>query len=148
MTFRAAPGVWKYLGLLGLDPDKLPSLGLASELLGAVTKEAAQITGLRAGTPVAVGAGDFPMALLGSGVTRSGSDATSPAHRHSSRCWQNEPALDPKIFNLLCVLGGWAAFTIVDAGGDAMRWARTVLHHQALQLRRNRLAGRKRAGRV
>ena len=41
------------------------------------------------------------------------------------------PALDPIIFNLQCVLGGWAAFTIVDAGGDAMRWARTVFHDQA-----------------
>src|SRR3984893_18375499 len=38
----------KILRRLGLDPEKLPSLSLASELLGVVTREAAQITGLRA----------------------------------------------------------------------------------------------------
>ena len=136
------------LGLLGLDPDKLPLLSLASELLGGVTKEAAQITGLRAGTPVAVGAGDFPMALLGSGVTRSGMGCDITGTSTLITLLAEEPALDPIISNLQCVLGGWAAFTIVDAGGDAMRWARSVVSRQALQLQRNRLAGRKRTGRV
>lgn len=116
------------LGLLGLDPDKLPLLGLASELLGGVTKEASQITGLRAGTPVAVGAGDFPMALLGSGVTRSGMGCDITGTSTLITLLAEEPALDPIVSNLQCVLGGWAAFTIVDAGGDAMRWARSVFH--------------------
>jgi len=116
------------LGLLGLDPDKLPLLSLASELLGGVTKEASQITGLRAGTPVAVGAGDFPMALLGSGVTRSGMGCDITGTSTLITLLAEEPALDPIISNLQCVLGGWAAFTIVDAGGDAMRWARSVFH--------------------
>ena len=116
------------LGILGLDPDKLPLLSLASELLGGVTKEASQITGLRAGTPVAVGAGDFPMALLGSGVTRSGMGCDITGTSTLITLLAEEPALDPIISNLQCVLGGWAAFTIVDAGGDAMRWARSVFH--------------------
>jgi xylulokinase len=116
------------LGILGLDPDKLPLLSLASELLGGVTKEASQITGLRAGTPVAVGAGDFPMALLGSGVTRSGMGCDITGTSTLITLLAEEPALDPIVSNLQCVLGGWAAFTIVDAGGDAMRWARSVFH--------------------
>jgi xylulokinase len=121
----------KMLGLLGLDPDKLPSPGLASELLGAVTKEAAQDTGLRAGTPVAVGAGDFPMALLGSGVTRPGLGCDITGTSTLITLLAEQPVFDPIISNLQCVLGGWAAFTVVDAGGDAMRWARTVFHDQA-----------------
>jgi xylulokinase len=119
------------LGLLGLDPEKLPSLSRASELLGAVTKEAAQITGLRAGTPVAVGAGDFPMALLGSGVTRPGMGCEITGTSTLITLLAEEPALDPIISNLQCVLGGWAAFTIVDAGGDAVRWARSAFHDRA-----------------
>src|ERR1700757_174364 len=108
----------KMLELLGLDPDKLPSLSFAYELLGEVTKEAAEITGLRAGTPVAVGAGDFPMALLGSGVTRPGMGCDITGTSTLITLLAEEPALDPIISNLQCVLGGWAAFTIVDAGGD------------------------------
>jgi xylulokinase len=119
------------LGLLGLEPDKLPSISLATELLGGVTKEAAQITGLRAGTPVAVGAGDFPMALLGSGVTRPGMGCDITGTSTLITLLAEAPALDPIISNLQCVLGGWAAFTIVDAGGDAMRWARSAFHDQA-----------------
>jgi xylulokinase len=121
----------RILELLGLDPDKLPSLSFAYELLGEVTKEAAEITGLRAGTPVAVGAGDFPMALLGSGVTRSGMGCDITGTSTLIVWLAEQPALDPIISNLQCVFGGWAAFTIVDAGGDAMRWARSVFHHRS-----------------
>ena len=39
-----------------------------------------------------------------------------------------EPVLDPIITNVQGVAGGWGAFTILDAGGDAMRWARRAFH--------------------
>ncbi|HKM59207.1 MAG TPA: FGGY-family carbohydrate kinase, partial [Chthoniobacterales bacterium] len=38
----------------------------------------------------------------------------------------DRPDPDPAIANLLCITGGWAAFAIVDATGDAIRWARTL----------------------
>src|SRR6476620_5580872 len=58
--------------LAGLDLRMLPPLKNASEVLGAVTREAARETGLLEGTPVVVGAGDYPVTLLGSGVTQAG----------------------------------------------------------------------------
>jgi xylulokinase len=118
------------LGLLGLDPSKLPLLGSASEILGVVTKEAARITGLRAGTPVAVGAGDFPVALLGAGVTRPGVGCDITGTSTLIAQLVERPAVDPVISNVEAVTGGWAAFTILDAGGDAMRWARNVFLDQ------------------
>jgi xylulokinase len=122
--------VWsmKILRLLDLDPDKLPSLGTASELLGLVTKEAAELTGLRAGTPVAVGAGDFPAALLGAGVTNPGVGCDITGTSTLIAVLSNRPRLDPLISNLRCITEAWAAFTIVDAAGDAMRWARMLFH--------------------
>ena len=42
-----------------------------------------------------------------------------------------EAVLDPLITNIQGIIGGWAAFTIVDAGGDAMRWARRAFHENA-----------------
>ena len=44
----------------GITPEKLPPLKYGSEVGGYVTAEAAQLTGLQAGTPVTVGTGDFP----------------------------------------------------------------------------------------
>ena len=121
--------VWskKLLHLLDLDSDKLPSLGAPSELLGSVTREAAKLTGLRAGTPVAIGAGDFPAALLGAGVTKPGVGCEITGTSTLLALLSERPAFDPIISNLSCITGGWAAFTIVDAAGDAIRWARTLL---------------------
>ena len=116
----------KILGLLDLDLDKLPPLGAATDLLGPLTGEAAQLTGLRAGTPVAVGAGDFPAALIGSGVIRSGVGCDITGTSTLIVMLTDRPAFDPMICNLRCVTGGWAAFTIVDATGDAIRWARKL----------------------
>jgi xylulokinase len=121
----------KLLGLLGLDLDKLPSISPPLELLGAVTKPAAQVTGLRAGTPVAVGAGDFPMALLGSGVTYPGMGCDLTGTSTLIALLRERPIFDPLISNVQGVMGGWAAFTQLDAGGDAMRWARRAFHEEA-----------------
>ena len=119
------------LRILDLDPDKLPPLGAASDLLGEITKEAAQVTGLRAGTPVALGAGDFPAALLGSGVTDPGQVSEITGTSTLVAVISERPAVEPSIANLFCVTGNWAAFTIVDATGDAIRWARSLFQGAA-----------------
>ncbi|MBV9488485.1 MAG: pentose kinase, partial [Verrucomicrobia bacterium] len=119
------------LGLLGLDAAKLPPVSPPLELLGVVTERAAQVTGLQAGTPVAVSAGDFPMALLGSGVTHPGMACDLTGTSTLIALLAERPMFDPLISNVQAVLGGWAAFTQLDAGGDAMRWARRAFHGQA-----------------
>ena len=43
----------------GITPDNLPKLAYVSDLAGYVTKQAAQETGLKEGTPVSVGTGDY-----------------------------------------------------------------------------------------
>ena len=128
--FDLRTGAWsrELLQMLDLDADKLPPLGAASDLLGSVTPKAARLTGLRAGTPVAVGAGDFPAALLGSGVTRAGQECEITGTSTLVVATVNKPDPDPAIANLSCITGGWAAFAIVDATGDAIRWARTLFH--------------------
>jgi len=120
----------KVLKLFGLDPARLPPISQATEILGVISKEAAEITGLRAGTPVAVGAGDFPVALLGSGVTSPGMGCDITGTSTVITLLAERPAVDPVISNVQAITGGWAAFTIVDASGDAMRWARRAFQHQ------------------
>ena len=126
--FDVRSEIWseKILRLLDLDSEKLPSLGAPAELLGLVTRKAAEVTGLRAGTPVAVGAGDFPAALLGAGVTKPGVACDITGTSTLIALLSADPVSDPVISNLRCVMGGWAAFTIVDAAGDAMRWAKNM----------------------
>lgn len=56
-----------------IDIEKLPERILKStDIAGAITAEAAHITGLLEGTPVIVGGGDVPCAALGAGVIAEG----------------------------------------------------------------------------
>ncbi|MBV9488565.1 MAG: pentose kinase [Verrucomicrobia bacterium] len=118
--------------LLGLDYGLLPPLKLPAEFVGRVTRQAAGITGLREGTPVVTGVGDFPASLLGSGVIRPGTGSDSTGTSTLVTLCTERPTLDPTITNVLSVDGrNWNAFTILDAGGDAMRWARRAFHENA-----------------
>lgn len=57
---------------IGIPIEKLPRLYQSHEVVGEVTRRAAEETGLRAGTPVAAGGTDISSAALGVGVTRPG----------------------------------------------------------------------------
>jgi xylulokinase len=58
--------------LLGVPREKLPDIGESYQVFGEMTREAAQDTGLKAGTPVVYGGGDSHCALVGLGVIGSG----------------------------------------------------------------------------
>ncbi len=133
--------------MAGLDLKMLPPLKNASDVLGTVHKEAARETGLLEGTPVVVGAGDYPVTLLGSGVTRAGMGSDVTGTSTLITLMTEEPVLDPAITNVQGVAGGWGAFTILDAGGDAMRWARRAFHDNQYSYERIvELAGKVPAG--
>ncbi len=113
---------------LGVDLAKLPALRAPTDILGTVTAAAAAATGLRAGTPVAVGAGDFPATLIGCGAHRPGLGSDITGTSTLVTLVAPHPVIDPVISNVMGVDRGWSAFTILDAGGDAMRWARRAFH--------------------
>ena len=63
-----------YIEILGLEREKLPEEILPSaEVVGRVSQEAADETGLAPGTPVVLGGGDVPCAAVGAGVVTEGS---------------------------------------------------------------------------
>ena len=40
----------------------------------------------------------------------------------------DNPVMHPNVSNLLEPSGNWGSFTLLDAGGDAIRWARRAFH--------------------
>jgi xylulokinase len=64
-------GTWAtgLLAGLGIPEDLLPALRQAGETAGGLTKDAAQATGFRPGTPVHIGGGDTHMSALSAGAT-------------------------------------------------------------------------------
>ena len=74
IAFDMRKKVWDTAMLeeIGLDPDKLPEAYACDEIVGEVTKEAAEATGLKAGTPVLAGSVDCNMAYLANGALENG----------------------------------------------------------------------------
>ena len=56
----------------GIDVARLAPIVPAEQVAGRMTRVGAELTGLREGTPVVVGAGDVPASQLGSGAVNSG----------------------------------------------------------------------------
>lgn len=117
---------------LGLDASKLPPIRSPLEVLGHITVAAAAETGLREGTPVLVGGADYPVAVLGSGVVSPGTASDVMGTSSIITLVTPQPLLDPEICNVRTVEGHWGPFTLLETGGDAMRWARRAFHEKAL----------------
>ncbi|AMM13990.1 pentose kinase [Burkholderia sp. PAMC 28687] len=120
------------LDALGLDITKFPPIRSPQEILGSVTAEAAQATGLREGTPVLVGGADYPLSVLGSGVYAPGLGSDITGTSSIITVIADTPMLHPEVSNVATAEGLWGRFMLLDSGGDAMRWARRAFHENAL----------------
>jgi xylulokinase len=117
---------------VGLDARKLPPIRNGLDIIGSVTKEAAEATGLPEGLPVLVGGADYPVALLGSGACRPGLASDVTGTSCILTLIADAPLLDPEICNVATVEGHWGPFVLLETGGDAMRWARRAFHEKTL----------------
>jgi xylulokinase len=73
-VFDLVQRVWSQdlLSAIGLNSDTLPEVHASTDVIGDVTHEAADVTGLAAGTPVVIGGGDGACAAVGAGVIAPG----------------------------------------------------------------------------
>ncbi|HVO71835.1 MAG TPA: FGGY family carbohydrate kinase [Aggregatilineaceae bacterium] len=118
--------VWSddLIGWLGIDRDKLPPIAPATSIAGYVTHEAARLTGLTAGTPVAVGASDFMATLLAAGLTRPGRAVDISGTSCLMAIATPVPIADQRLMHLHHETEGWVAYGVVETGGGALRWFR------------------------
>jgi autoinducer 2 (AI-2) kinase len=126
--FSLARRTWseRIAEICGISPAVLPEVVDPGTVVGAVTAEAAEQTGLRAGTPVVAGGADTQLGLLGAGV-RAGEFTVL-----AGTFWQNTmlvptPLIDPEIrLRTLCHVapGEWMLEGIGFYCGMAMRWFR------------------------
>jgi xylulokinase len=130
--------------LMEIDPQKLPAIRPSTEVIGAVTRAAAQVTGIPAGTPVVCGGGDFACACLGAGAGPHA--ARQGAGPHAARQGDGGegsaammlgtagnllvPGLeraDPRLINTVHVTGEGLSLGGVLAG-EAAGWFREMLN--------------------
>lgn len=115
---------------LGLPASVLPRVLEPGSVAGEVTSEAAETTGLAAGTLVVVGGADTQMALAGLGFTSPGMAAVIGGTFWQATLLTDQPIIDPSgRLRTLCHADpdAWMIEGIGFWCGLAMRWVRDVL---------------------
>jgi sugar (pentulose or hexulose) kinase len=119
------------LRLFGLEAvaNLLPPVRRSESLAGEVTPAAAAETGLRAGTPVAIGAGDVPCSAIGAGAFESGVACTVLGTTCHNGVVFGEPMFEPPNLGLLFTLpeNRWLRVMVNLAGTPNLDWARGAL---------------------
>jgi xylulokinase len=123
---------WDYpvVEALGLRPGLLARLVASADAAGTLTREAAEHLGLRAGLPVAAGAGDTAAAMLGGGLLRPGLVQLTVGTGGQIVAPKSELGLDPHLRTHLyraAVPDLWYSMAAIQNAGLALEWARQTL---------------------
>ncbi|WP_417427246.1 FGGY-family carbohydrate kinase [Hoeflea sp.] len=105
---------------------KLPEVLATGSLVGEVTPEAAELTGLKAGTPVVTGAGDAVSAALGAGAVAPGQAVTVIGTSFMNNLTTDRPIFEPAGVGFLFLMpdGAWQKLMANTGGGSlCLDWA-------------------------
>ncbi|HTV53920.1 MAG TPA: xylulokinase [Terriglobia bacterium] len=115
------------LSVLQIDHAILPSVHESVETTGAVTHEAALLTGLRAGTPVVAGAGDQAASAVGNGIVTPGLTSATLGTSGVIFAYTEMPKIDPQgRVHTFChaVPQKWHVMGVTQGAGLSLRWFR------------------------
>jgi xylulokinase len=128
-VYHLERGVWsdEILDALGLDAGQLPEIHNSTDVIGELTRQAADELGLSPGTPVVIGGGDGASAAVGAGSVVEG-----PAYNYiGSSSWISfagpQPIYDPgrRIFNWAHMVPGmFLPCGTMQAAGGSYQWLR------------------------
>ncbi len=110
-----------------LEASLLPTIGGSSEVLGRVTKDAAGLTGLMAGTPVVGGGADNACSAAGVGAITPGEAVSSWGTSGTVLAPTARPHVDPKLrAHTFCHVAPdvWYVIGVVLSAGGAFAWYR------------------------
>jgi xylulokinase len=132
LMFDPARVAWstEILNATGVSRSLLPDVGGSSAILGHLTSRAAELTGLRAGTPVAGGGADNACGAAGVGVITPGDAVASWGTSGTVLAPTATPVVDPKLrAHTFCHVAPntWYVMGVVLSAGGAFAWYRDQL---------------------
>jgi len=129
--WRTRDGCWwsEILDLAGIEAEQLPAVLNPAEIGGTVSAEAAAATGLREGTPVAVGTNDQIAGTLGAGNVEPGvfTDSTGTAMAvltTVSEMPEPDPHSHSPLWGCHAVPGMYALMSFCNTSGILLKWLR------------------------
>ena len=132
LLFDLAARTWspEIVAALGIDPAWLPPTFEGPAMTGAVSVEAASVTGLRPGTPVVAGGGDQSANGVGVGAVAPGTMALSLGTSGVIFAPTSRPIFDPLgRVHAFChaVPGRWHLMSVMLSAGGSLRWFRDAV---------------------
>jgi xylulokinase len=123
---------WSYemVEALGLERGILPEVTESSEISGCVRAEAAELTGLEVGTPVAGGGGDQASSAVGNGIVEPGIVSCTLGTSGVVFAHMEKVAYDPEgRVHTFChaVRGKWHVMGVTQGAGLSLQWFRNQL---------------------
>lgn len=112
---------------LNISPDWLPRTYEGHETTGEVTREAAELTGLSAGTPVVAGGGDQSAQAVGVGVVRPGTIAVTLGTSGVVFAATEAPLIEPQgRLHAFChaIAGRWHLMGVMLSAAGSLQWYR------------------------
>ncbi len=114
--------------ILKLDMDKLPRVVNPWDIVGKLTPESAQESGLKVGMPIMAGAGDQPAGFLGAGFVERGK--LLDVSGSTTLLFANVDSFIPDsekhtvMYMPSIIKGEYTAYTYINGGGIALKWFR------------------------
>lgn len=124
-AFNIKTGKWddSFCDELGIAREKLPEIFPCHQVIGEVTREAAEATGLVQGIPVVAGGLDACCGTLGAGVIDIGQTQEQGGQAGGMSICLNEPKAHPKLILSFHVIPGlWLLQGGTVGGGGSIKW--------------------------
>jgi xylulokinase len=115
------------LDKLGVPHEWLPKVYESFEISGRLTKQAAELTGLWEGMPVAGGGGDQAAGAVGNGIVRAGVVSSTIGTSGVVFAHTDKVSVDPMgRLQTFChaVPGAWHVMGVMQAAGLSLQWFR------------------------
>lgn len=115
---------------LGVDSAILPRVYESDQVTGYVTKQAAESTGLKPGTPVVAGAGDQAASAIGNGIVTPGVVSCTLGTSGVVFSYLREPNYDERgRVHTFChaVQDAWHVMGVTQGAGLSLQWFRKEL---------------------
>lgn len=132
LLFDLAARDWssEVLGALAIDPAWMPQTWEGPEITGVVSAGAAELTGLRPGTPVVAGGGDQAANAVGVGAVVAGRMALSLGTSGVVFATTERPLFEPAgRVHAFChaVPGRWHMMSVMLSAAGSLRWLRDAV---------------------
>jgi len=115
--------------IIGVPIQKMPRLSRSAEVVGSITKKAAEQTGLKPATPVIAGCLDAASGALGSGVVETGQTNEQGGQAGGVGISLAHVLVEPRLIFSHHVIPGQYLLQAGTVGGGSLSWFRDQLGH-------------------